>query len=48
MRINYKKELELAFGNDVEVYNGMDNTLKSRSIPCIALFQCCNQAHGSL
>jgi hypothetical protein len=33
MRINYKKELELAFGNYIEVYNGMDNTSKSRSIP---------------
>ncbi len=42
MRINYKKELELAFGDYIEVYDGMDNTSKSRSIPCIALFPCCN------
>jgi hypothetical protein len=42
MRINFKKELELAFGDYVEVYDGTDNTSKSRSIPCIALFPCSN------
>jgi hypothetical protein len=42
MRVNYKKELELVFGDYVEVYYGTDNTSKSRSIPCIALFPCCN------
>ncbi len=42
MRVNYKKELELAFGDYVEIYDGTDNTSKSRSIPCIALFPCCN------
>jgi hypothetical protein len=46
MRINYKKELELAFGDYVEVYDGTENTSKSRSIPCIALYPCCN-ATGS-
>jgi hypothetical protein len=42
MRVSYKKELELAFGDYVEVYDGTDNTSKSRSIPCSALFPCCN------
>jgi hypothetical protein len=46
MRVNYKKELELAFGDYVEVYDGMENTSNSRSIPCIALYPCCN-ATGS-
>jgi hypothetical protein len=46
MRINYKKELEIAFGDYVEVYDGTDNMSKSRSVPCIALYPCCN-ATGS-
>jgi hypothetical protein len=41
IRINYKKELELAFGDYVKVYDGTKNTSKSRSIPCIALYPCC-------
>jgi hypothetical protein len=45
-RINYKKELELAFGDYVEVYDGMENMSKSRSILCIVLYPCCN-AMGS-
>ena len=40
LKVNYKKELELAFGDYCEVYDGTDNTSKSRSIPCIALFPC--------
>ena len=34
-KINYKRELALAFGDYCEVYDGTDNTLASRSIPCI-------------
>ncbi len=44
--INFKKELELAFGDYVEVYDGTKNTSKSKSIPCIAFYPCCN-ATGS-
>jgi hypothetical protein len=36
-KVNFKKELELGFGDYCEVYNGTDNTLKSRTNPCIAL-----------
>jgi hypothetical protein len=46
IKINYKKELELAFGDYCEVYDGTDNTSASRSIPCIALCPC-NNATGS-
>jgi hypothetical protein len=46
MRINYKKELEIAFGDYVEVYDGTDNRSKGRSVSCIALYPCCN-ATGS-
>ncbi len=35
---NYRKELELAFGDYVELYTGTDNTSKERSTPCIALY----------
>jgi hypothetical protein len=42
IKVNYKKELELAFGDYVEVYDGTDNTSKARSVPCIALFPCAN------
>jgi hypothetical protein len=38
MQSNYKKELEIAFGDYVEVYDGTENTSKSRSVPCIALY----------
>jgi len=38
VKVNYKKELELAFGDYCEVYDGTDNTSASRSIPCIALY----------
>ena len=46
LKVNYKKERELAFGDYCEVYDGMDNTSRSRSIPCIALFPC-NNSTGS-
>jgi len=38
IKVNYKKELTLAFGDYCEVYDGTDNTSASRSIPCIALY----------
>ena len=46
MKINFKKELELAFGDYAEVYDGTDNTSTSRSIPCIALYPS-NNMNGS-
>ncbi len=42
LHVNYKKELSLAFGDYVEVYDGMDNMAHSRSVPCIALYPCNN------
>ena len=38
IKVNFKKELTLAFGDYCEVYNGTDNTSASRSLPCIALY----------
>jgi hypothetical protein len=40
--VNYKKELSLAFGDYVEVYDGTDNTAHSHSVPCVALYPCNN------
>ena len=42
LRVNYKKELSLAFGDYVEVYDGTDNMACSHSVPCIALYPCNN------
>jgi hypothetical protein len=42
LRVNYKKELSLAFGYYVEVYDGTDNTVCTCSVPCIALYPCNN------
>jgi hypothetical protein len=42
VKVNYKKELELGFGDYAEVYDGTDNTATSRSVPCIALYPCHN------
>ncbi len=42
LRVNYKKELILAFGDYEEVYDGMDNTACSHSVLCIALYPCNN------
>ncbi len=42
LRMNYKKELSLAFVDYVEVYDGTDNMARSRSVPCIALYPCNN------
>jgi hypothetical protein len=44
LRMDYKKEFSLAFGDYCEVYHGTDNTLRARSIPCIALYPCNNVA----
>jgi hypothetical protein len=46
-RVNYKKSLQLAFGDYAEVFDGSDNISRSRTIPCIALHPC-NNATGSL
>ena len=46
VKINYKKELELAFGDNCEVYDGTNNASASRSIPCIALYPT-NNSTGS-
>jgi hypothetical protein len=45
-RVNYKKSLALAFGDYAEVFDGSDNKLRSRSLPCIALHPC-NNSTGS-
>ncbi len=45
-KVNHKKQLTLAFGDYCEVYDKMDNTSRSRSIPCLALFPC-NNLSGS-
>ena len=46
MKVNYKRELEIAFGDYCEVNNGTDNTSASRSVPCIALYPA-NNSTGS-
>ncbi len=38
----YRKELSLGFGDYCEVYDGTNNTSKRRTVPCIALYPCCN------
>jgi hypothetical protein len=45
-RVNYKKSLALGFRDFAEVYDGTDNTSKSRTLPCIALHPC-NNSTGS-
>jgi len=42
MPIDYKKELQLAFGDYVEVYKGTTNNMAARSAACIALFPAAN------
>jgi hypothetical protein len=46
MQVNYEKSLQLAFGDYVEVYDGTNNTSRSRTILCIALHPC-NNSTGS-
>jgi len=36
--VDYKKELQVAFGDYVEAYEGTDNTSRARSSACIALY----------
>jgi hypothetical protein len=38
LKLNYRKELSLAFGDYVEVHTGTDNTSRERLVPCIALY----------
>ncbi len=45
-KINFRKQLTLAFRDYCEVYDSTDNTSRSRSLPCIALHPC-NHATGS-
>jgi hypothetical protein len=45
-RVNYKKLLLLAFRDYAEIYDGSNNTSRSRSLPCIALHPC-NNSTGS-
>ena len=42
MKIDFAKELDLEFGTYAEVYDGTNNTSRSRSIPCVALYPCSN------
>jgi hypothetical protein len=42
LRVDFYKELSLAFGDYCEVFDGSDNMSKSRSVPCIALYPCSN------
>lgn len=42
MKLDFSKELSLGFGDYCEVYDGTSNTTRSRSIPCVALYPCCN------
>jgi hypothetical protein len=46
MRVDFKKQLSLAFGDYCEVYVGTDNTSRARTAACIALHPCHN-ATGS-
>jgi hypothetical protein len=39
---DYRKELSLGFGDYCKVYDGTDNTTRNRTVPCIALYPCCN------
>jgi hypothetical protein len=46
LRLDFRKELGLAFGDYCEVFDGTDNTSRARSVPCNALYPC-NNASGS-
>jgi hypothetical protein len=46
MRVDFKKELTLAFGDYCKMYDGSDNTARSCTVPYIALHSC-NNATGS-
>jgi hypothetical protein len=42
IKVDFKKELNLAFGDYAEVYESTDNTSAARSAACIALYPNCN------
>ena len=42
IKVDFTKELDLEFGTYAEVYDGTDNTSRSRSIPSVALYPCSN------
>jgi len=44
--VDFGKELSLAFSDYCKGFDGSDNTSRSRTVPCIALYPCCN-ATGS-
>jgi hypothetical protein len=44
LKADFQKELNLSFGNNYEVYDGTDNTSKSRTIPCLVIYSCYNSA----
>jgi hypothetical protein len=44
LKADFRKEMELSFSDYCEVYDGTENTSKSRSIPCVALYPCSNAA----
>jgi hypothetical protein len=46
MRVDFRKEFGLAFGDYCEVYDGTHNTSRPRRVPCVALYPC-NNAAGS-
>jgi len=42
LTVDFHKELSLAFGDYCKVFDGYDNTSKSRSVQCVALYPCIN------
>jgi hypothetical protein len=42
MRMDFRREFCLAFGDYCEVHDRTDNTSRARSIPCLALYPCNN------
>jgi hypothetical protein len=46
MKIEYKKELNLSFGDYVEAYEKTDNTSAARISACIVLFPSINAARS--
>jgi hypothetical protein len=43
-KVNFKKQLLLAFGDYCEVYDKIDNTSRSQTLPCLALSPCNNRS----
>ena len=42
LKPDFWKELLLGFSDYCKIYDSTDNTTKSMSIPCVALYPCCN------